>query len=159
LAAASLRQAEIALTQRFSPEEPTAAHAHVQRHDRAHFQRKTWATRAHLWVDRVAGAWLIRRFVDPQASFIWLERAGDCPPDAIGFDFDGAAFTHIEDYVTFEVLLLSFGLDDDPALVRLGALVHQLDVGAGRIPEAAGFEAILTGARERCDGDDAFLTE
>jgi hypothetical protein len=158
-AATALRQAEIALTQRFSPEEPTAAHANIQRHDRARFQAKLWATRAHLWVDRVASAWFIRRFVDPQASFIWLERAGDCPAEAIGFDFDDAPFTHGDDYVTFEVLMRSFGLDDDPAIVRLGALVHQLDVGIGRVPEAAGFEAILTGARERCAGDDEFLAE
>jgi hypothetical protein len=158
-AATAVRQAEAALTQRFSPEEPTAANTSIERRDRANFLEKTWATRAHLWVDRVASAWLVRRFIDPRGSFVWLARAADCPDDAIGFDFDGAPFTHVEDYVTFEVLMRSFGLDDDPALLRLGALVHQLDVGAGRVPEAAGLEAILTGARERCDDDDAFLSD
>jgi hypothetical protein len=157
--AASLRDAEAALSRRFSPEEPTAVHATVPRRDRAQFQNKKWATRANLWVDRVASAWLIRRFIDPRASFLWLRHAGDCPKNAVGFDFDGATFTHVEDYVTFEVLLHSFALDGDPALVRLAALVHQLDVGVGRVPEAAGFEAILTGARERCISDDELLAD
>ena len=61
--------------------------------------------------------------------------------------------------VTFETLLASFGLEDDPALVRLAALVHQLDVGGDPVPEAAGFEAVMAGARERLDDDDALLAE
>ena len=61
----------------------------------ADFQGKTWATRRDLWVDRLASAWLIRRFIDPQAQFCWLENIADCPTDALGFDFDGATFTHI----------------------------------------------------------------
>ena len=158
-AAAALATAETALVRRFSPDEPTAVHESVPRRDSADFQGRIWATRAHLWVDRVASAWLIRRFIDPKASFMWLPRAGDCPDDAIGFDFDGSQFTHVEDYVTFEVLLQSFELDGDAALTRLGMLVHQLDVGSGQVAEAAGFEAILTGARERCSDDNTFLSE
>jgi hypothetical protein len=156
-AAGALREAENALTRTFSPDEPTAIHASVPPRNRAEFQGKTWATRAHLWVDRVASAWLIRRFIDPDASFTWLQSAVDCPASAIGFDFDGAAFTHVEDYVTFEALLRSFGLEENSGLLRLGSLVHQLDIGTGSVPEAAGLEAILTGARERCRDDDEFL--
>ena len=52
-----------------------------------------------------------------------------------------------------------FGLEGDPALLRLGAMVHQLDVGGDPVPEAAGFEAVLAGARERLDDDDALLNE
>jgi hypothetical protein len=158
-AAATLREAESALLQRFSPDEPTAVHTGIPRRDPTRYQAMTWATRANMWVDRVASAWLIRRFVDGRATFTWLPRGGDCPPEAIGFDFDGAPFTHVEEYVTFEVLMHSFGLDGDPALLRIGALVRQLDVGVGRVPEAAGLEAILTGARERCSGDEEFLAE
>src|SRR5579862_5587772 len=124
LALTQLRDAETALSSAFSPEEPTATHVTVFQRNAADFQMKTWATRAHLWIDRVASAWLIRRFIDPQASFCWLQRAADCPSDAIGFDFDGAVFTHVADYVTFEVLVRSFGLDNDPALLRLGSLVR-----------------------------------
>jgi hypothetical protein len=159
LASAALVDAETALAARFSPEEPTPVHAVISRCSAKDYQGCTWATRRYLWVDRVTSAWLIKRFIDRQAGFFWLERAADCPPSAIGFDFDGAKFTHIEDYVTFEVLLRSFGLETDGALNRIATLVHQLDVGGGRVAEAAGFEAILSGARERCADDDALLDE
>ncbi|MGF6484124.1 hypothetical protein QFZ91_006351 [Paraburkholderia sp. JPY419] len=111
-----------------------------------------------MWVDRVASAWLIRRFIDRDARFIWLPSPEACPPDALGFDFDGAAITHAGERVRFEVLLASFGLDKNPALVRLGAMVHALDVGGVSVPEAIGFEAIMAGSRERTADDDQLLT-
>src|SRR5262249_47040128 len=141
------------------PDEPVAVHDAIPRYDASDFQKKTWATRTHLWVDRVASAWLIKRFVDKEARFLWLARPSDCPKSAIGFDFDGAQFTHVDECVTFEVLLRSFDLEEDAALGRLAALVHQLDVGGGRVAEAAGFEAILAGARERCKNDDELFDE
>ena len=61
--------------------------------------------------------------------------------------------------MTFETLLASFGLEEDAALLRLGALVHQLDVGGEPVPEASGFEAVMAGARERLSDDDALLAE
>ena len=142
-----------------SPGEPHEATGELPRLDRAAYRGRLWATRRRLWVDRVACAWLIRRFIDPDARFVWLAQPADCPPDALGFDFDGAAFTHVGERVSFETLLASFGLDDDPALARLGALVHQLDVGGEPVPEAPGFEAVLAGARERLADDDALLAE
>lgn len=142
-----------------SPGEPHRSKGRVRRLEPEKFQGRTWATRRRLWVDRVASAWLIRRFIDPQARFKWLARPSDCPASALGFDFDGATFSHVGDRVTFETLLSSFGLDADPALVRLGAMVHQLDVGGDPVPEAAGFEAVMAGARERFDDDDALLGE
>lgn len=120
---------------------------------------RLWATRARLWVDRVASAWLIHRFIDRDARFIWLKDIKDCPADALGFDFDGAAFTHVDGFVSFETLLASFGLDTDRGLVRLGAMVHALDVGNGDTPEGRGFEAILEGARQRHADDDKLLAE
>ena len=111
------------------------------------------------WVDRVASAWLIRRFIDREACFLWLAAPSDCPQDALGFDFDGAAFTHVGERVTFETLLAAFGLEGDAALRRLAALVHQLDIGGDPVPEASGFEAVLAGARERLADDDALLAE
>jgi hypothetical protein len=144
---------------RLSPGEPQARADAVRRCDPADYRGRTWATRQRLWVDRVASAWLIRRFIDPDATFLWLERPGDCPPRAIGFDFDGAAFTHVGPRVTFEVLVAAFGLDGDAGLLRLGALVRALDVGEGFVPEAGGFEAILAGARQRHADDDALLAE
>jgi hypothetical protein len=107
-----------------------------------------------MWVDRVASAWLIRRFIDRDARFLWLTSPDACPQTAVGFDFDGATFTHVGERVTFEVLLASFDLDDDPALVRLGKIVHALDVGGPPAPEAAGFEAVMAGTRQRVENDD-----
>lgn len=142
-----------------SPGEPHAAAGGIPRRDPSQYQGRLWATRRNLWVDRVASAWLIRRFIDPHAGFLWLANPADCPADALGFDFDGATFTHVGTRVSFEVLLASFGLDDNPGLVRLGAMVHALDVGGSTVPEASGFEAILAGARKRLADDDALLTE
>jgi len=142
-----------------SPGEPEATNAQIVLLDAAAFQGRLWATRRHLWVDRVASAWLIQRFIDPQAHFIWLDKPADCPPDALGFDFDQASFTHVGDRVTFEVLLASFGLGHDTGLLRLGAMVHTLDVGGTFVPEASGFEAMLSGARQRAKDDDQLLQE
>lgn len=142
-----------------SPGEPQVVEAAVPRLDPAKYQGRTWATRRHLWVDRVASAWLIRRFIDQDARFLWLASPADCPPDALGFDFDGAAFTHIGDRVTFEVLLAGFDLEQDRGLRRLGAMVHALDVGGAFVPEASGFEAMLAGARQRAVDDDQLLDE
>ena len=81
----------------------------------------------------------------------------DCPKNAVGFDFDGAEFTHVDSKVTFEVLVVSFGLESDPGLARLGALVHHLDVGGIPIAEAAGFATIMAGARSLQQNDDELL--
>src|SRR5574337_918282 len=113
------------------------ANGTVPRLDPAAHRHRLWATRARPWVDRLASAWLIRRFIDPEARFLWLTRPEDCPPEALGFDFDGAAFTHVGARVSFETLLASFGLEAG-ALQRLGLLVHFLDVGGIQPPEAAG---------------------
>ncbi|MGB3434125.1 chromate resistance protein ChrB domain-containing protein [Achromobacter sp.] len=142
-----------------SPGEPHASMGGIARRDPMNHRGRIWATRRHLWVDRVACAWLIRRFIDPSARFLWLETPADCPADALGFDFDGATFTHVGDRVSFEVLLASFGLEDNRGLALLGTLVHALDVGGATVPEAAGFEAILAGARKRLPDDDALLLE
>lgn len=142
-----------------SPDEPRETTGRIPRLDPSKYRGRTWATRRRLWVDRVASAWLIRRFIDPEARFRWLARPSDCPRSALGFDFDDATFTHVGDRVTFEVLVASFGLEGDLALARLATMVHVLDVGGESVPEAAGFEAVMTGARERVDDDDALLAE
>jgi hypothetical protein len=149
--------AETALTVQFSPEEPHAAKGRILSRDRKEYRGRVWATRQRLWIDRVCSAWLIRRFIDPKAKFIWLKAPKDCPKRAVGFDFDGAPFTHIDSKVTFEVLVASFGLENDTALSRLGALVHYLDVGGIPVPEAAGFAAIVSGTRTLQPDDDALL--
>lgn len=149
---------EATLESRLSPSEPHFQDGQPERLTLTDFQKKTWATRQDLWVDRLASAWLIRRFIDRKARFVWLEHVKDCPANALGFDFDGARFTHIGHRVTFETLLASFGLENDAALMRIGAIIHALDVG-GDAPEAAGFEMLLKGLKARIQDDDALLRQ
>jgi hypothetical protein len=162
-AAAEQAQAELdalrqALDARFSRGEPVARAPHgIPRLDPRKFHGKRWATRAPPWVDRLACAWLIRRFIDPEARFVWLaDPAGTTPPPrgVIGFDYDGARFTHVGSRVSFEVLAASFGLDADPRLQRIARAVHFLDIGGIPVPEAAGLEAVLSGLREVHADDD-----
>jgi hypothetical protein len=163
-AAAEQAQAELdalreALDTRFSRGEPVAQASHrIPQLDPRKFQGKRWATRARPWVDRLACAWLIRRFIDPEARFVWLADPGGSTPaprGALGFDYDGARFTHIGSRVTFEVLATSFSLDADPRLQRIARAVHFLDIGGIPVPEAAGLEAVLAGLREVHADDDS----
>jgi len=151
------------LHERSGLDEPSSSARAVPQCDNAKFQGRRWATRKRLWVDRVASAWLIKRFIDRDARFVWLDSPTDCPSDALGFDFNGAAFTHTETasgvLVSFETLMLSFGLERDTALQGIARLVHCLDVGGLPAPEAAGFERLLRGMQARLDNDDMLLSE
>lgn len=151
-----LAEVEAAL---MAPGEPHRQTGRIPRLQRKDYRGRTWATRARPWVDRLASAWLIRRFIDPSAHLVWLKDIKTCPRRALSFDFDGAAFTHVGARVTFEVLLASFALEDDKGLNRLGQLVHYLDVGGVPVPEAAGLKTILDGARRLHADDDKLLSE
>lgn len=153
----TVTDAESAFNLHFYPGEPHAATGAIKRLDKAEYQTKVWVTRERLWVDRVASAWLIRRFIDPTCKFLWLKDVSKRPKRTVGFDFDGAEFTHLGNRVTFEVLATSFGLDRDPAVAKIGAMVHYLDVGGVPISEAAGFIAIMSGARAELSNDDELL--
>lgn len=137
--------------------EPRAQAGAIARLKRSDYRGRTWATRARPWVDRLASAWLIKRFIDPKARIVWLKDPKRCPRGALGFDFDGAVFTHVGARVTFEVLLASFALDGDAGLTRLAQLVHQLDVGGLPVAEAPGIAAILAGMRTALANDDRLL--
>ena len=153
---AALQALEAAIARAAAPDAPQAVAGRVARLQRAPYQGRTWATRARPWVDRLASAWLIRREIDPQARLLWLAQPQDCPADALGFDFDGATFSHVEGRVTFEVLLASFALEG-PALQRLGALVHFLDAGGGQPPAVSGVVAVLAGLRASFADDDQLV--
>jgi hypothetical protein len=141
---------------RFSRGEPRAAREHaIERLDRRRFQGRRWCTRARPWVDRLACAWLIRRFIDDEPRFLWLADPARAPKGALGFDFDGARFTHVGQKVSFEVLMLSFGLERDAALARVAAAVHFLDAGGIPVAEAPGLEAVLAGLQALHADDDA----
>jgi hypothetical protein len=155
------------LDARFSRGEPPARlDTGIERLERARFQGKRWATRARPWVDRLACIWLIRRFIDPAAEIIWLPEPDapvraprhasrlSAPRGALGFDYDGARFSHVGARVTFEVLMASFGLDADARLQRIAGAVHYLDAGGIAVPEAAGLESVLGGLRALHADDD-----
>lgn len=152
----ALQKLETDANRALSPDEPLPESRTIRRLDRADYQGRVWATRHRPWVDRLASAWLIGRFIDPAARFLWLASPDDCPDEALGFDFDGAAFTHVGEKVTFETLLASFNLGV-PALQRIGELVHYLDVGGHQPPEASGVECVLMGLRETHSDDHQLL--
>ena len=139
--------------------EPRVSRRRLRPADRAKYAARTWATRKDPWVDRLASAWLIRRFIDSAARFVWLDRPSSLPRKAVGYDFDGAEFTHVGNRVTFEVLMEAFGLEKDAALVAIGASVHYLDVGGSPAPDAKGLETVLKGVKEKARSDDAMLDE
>ena len=124
-----------------------------------HFVRCTWATRKPPWADRLACAWLIRRFVDPEGSVQWLDKIQECPPNVVGFAFDGARFGNSAGQVTFEVMLQRFELANNAALAKIGAIVHYLEVRDTPVPEAAGVQTLLQGAARRSTSDDELLAE
>jgi hypothetical protein len=139
--------------------EPHASRGKVRRLDPAKYRNRLWATRKDLWVDRLASIWLIKRFIDKNAKFVWIERPRDRPKGSIGFDFDGAEFTHLENRVTFEVLQTSFGLDNDQALAAISQTVHFLDVGGIPVPDAKGLETMLRGIKGTARNDDELARE
>src|SRR5207247_11095843 len=120
----------------------------LAQNDEARYGIRRRETRKSAWVDRLASVWLIKRFIDREARFAWIARPSECPKKAVGFDFDGAEFTHVKNRVTFEVLLASFGLDGDSALAAIGASVHYLDVGGIPVADAKGLETVLKGIKE-----------
>jgi len=120
---------------------------------------RTWATRRPLWADRLACAWLIRRFIDPEASMLWLEKSQDCPDSCLSFGFEASRFGNSETRVTFEQLLSQFDLAQNSALVKIGSIVHYLEVRGTPVPEAAGVQTLLQGALRRSTSDDELLHE
>lgn len=156
-AASALTALELEINRLISPGEPHAEQGEMTLLSKNEFCNRLWATRRRPWIDRLASAWLIKRFIDGDARFLWLENISDCPPDAVGFDYDGALFSHVDGRVTFEVLIARFGLECE-ALNGLGMLVHYLDVGGVQPPDAPGVESILAGLRETIMDDDLLLS-
>ena len=151
--AALRREVELHL----SPGEPASASVDIQRLAVRDFQGRTWATRKRPWVDRLATAWLVQGFVDKAPKFIWLDDPKKSPAKALGYDFDGARFTHVGDKVTFEVVATTFSLDDDPGIRGVGQLVRYIDVGGMPMDEAPGFELLVRGLQAQHKADDALL--
>lgn len=120
---------------------------------------RTWATRKPLWADRLASAWLVRRFVDPQAKLVWLDESQEPLEGAIGFAFDGAHFANTEVRVAYEEILARLKLGGNAALARIGGLVHYLEMKGDPVAEAAGVQMLLQGALRRARSEDELLAE
>lgn len=113
-----------------------------------------WATRRGVHVDRAACAWLIRRHVDPDAVFVFVDDPDDVPADATPFDLRGVELGHRDGRCSFESVLLRYGLDTDPVLSRIGEIVHAADLDDDLFdaPEAPGLDVLLRGLS--MTGDD-----
>jgi hypothetical protein len=105
-----------------------------------------WATRANCHVDRAACAWLIRRFIDPDAIFVFVDDPDDVPADTIAFDIRGADLSHHDGDCSFETFLKHYGLDD-PVLWDISRIVHEADLEDQRFdaPEAVGLDVLVRG--------------
>lgn len=116
---------------------------------------RVWATRRGLHVDRIASAWLIRRFIDPQAQFRFIDSKEEKIPGEVRFDMVGGDFTHEGDACTFETLV-RVAARPDPALRQIAEIVHDIDLKDGKFnrPDAAGIQQIVLGIILDCPDDD-----
>ena len=123
-----------------------------------HLRGRQWVTRRRPHVDRLASAWLIRRFIDPDATFAF-EDPKDFPTNAIPFDTPGAELSHVGDDCTFETLLKRAGLRDR-RLTRLAEIVHEADLRDGKFPrdEARGVDLVIRGLLAAHSDDHEVLT-
>lgn len=113
-----------------------------------------WATRAGVHIDRAATAWLLRRFVDPAAEFVFVRAVDDVPVDATPFDMRGVDYGHHGEDCTFETVLRRHDIVD-PAAWRIAAIVHEADLEDDRYdaPEAPGLDVVLRGLSLLHDDD------
>jgi hypothetical protein len=142
------------------PKRPTAAVTAASPRHPAAFQGRLWMTRPRPGVDRMASAWLVRRFIDPQARFGFAADRQAVPEDAVPYDMFGVELSHHGDGCTFETLCAEFGIDE-PAVARIAAIVHDLDLKDGRFgaPECGTVAAMIDGLRLAIADDDALLAQ
>jgi hypothetical protein len=117
-----------------------------------------WATRRHIHVDRAACAWLIRRFIDPEAEFVFVDDPDALPDDATPFDMRGVELSHHGGDCSFETFLKRYDLDD-PVLWDIARIVHEADIGDERFdaPEAPGLDVLMRGLSQVSEDDEAML--
>jgi hypothetical protein len=132
----------------------------LARKDRKAYQHKVWATRKRPFIDRMASAWLIRRFVDPAATFRFIDEKDidKLSPGEVAFDLQGGEFTHHGELCTFEVLVRSFGIKDK-AVRKIAEIVHDLDLKDDKYGSSStsGIEEVLIGIRKTTKDDAAML--
>lgn len=124
------------------------------------FHKRVWVTRPVPGVDRMASAWLIRRFIDPDAQFAFASDPKAAPPHSVTFDMFGGEFSHRGELCTFEHLCERFAIDD-PAVRRLAAAVHDVDLKDDKFgaPDAPTLSAAVDGLQLSCADDHALLQQ
>jgi hypothetical protein len=137
-----------------------AASAAASSVTKAAYQGRLWVTRPRPGVDRMASAWLVRRFIDPQARFGFAADRDAAPEHAVPFDMFGVELSHQGDGCTFETLCAAFGIDE-PAVARIAGIVHDLDLKDGRFgaPECGTVGAMIEGLQLACGDDDVLLEQ
>ena len=139
----------------------TPAGAAIAKPGLGELKGRPWVTRRGIKVDRIGSAWFIRRFLDPDARFLFVDPGGYThSPGHIRFDMFEGEFTHEGDLCTFEVLLRWSGIQE-PALQAVAEVVHDIDLKDGKYgrPEAAGLAPIIAGMALRHAEDAARLGE
>jgi len=152
---ALLEQAEALLTRDQTPTKSVATKGEKLMPEK--FRSQTWVTRPRPGVDRMSSAWLIRRFIDGQAKFVFADKPNDIP-SAVPFDMYGVQFSHEGNACTFETLLRRFALEGQ-ALARIGQIVHNLDLKDERfdVPETAAVGRLVEGLRQIHSDDEKLL--
>jgi hypothetical protein len=120
----------------------------------AAYQGRRWVTRRNLFIDRLAAIWLIKRFIDAKARFLFVAE-GESVEGAIGFDMYGGEFTHRGEDCTFETMINHFGLNGDAGLGELAEIVHDIDLKDNKFnrTEAAGLGTVIRGLAETLKDD------
>jgi hypothetical protein len=117
---------------------------------------RRWVTRKGIRIDRIASAWLILRFIDPEAEFVFVQPDGHAPAEGdLRFDMFDAEFTHDGDLCTFEVLMREFALVE-PGLAQIAEIVHDIDLKDGKYDrsETSGIAHLVAGLAVRHEDDD-----
>lgn len=128
--------------------------------DAQNYANRLWVTRPRPGVDRMASAWLIKRFVDAQARFAFVADRETVPHTAVPFDMFGVEFSHQGEGCTFETLCAVFAIQE-PAVARIAAIVHDLDLKDGRFAaqEAPTVGTVIEGMQLWVSDDDALLDQ
>jgi hypothetical protein len=146
----------------FSSEDPATAEKSIAQKNLKDYQGKIWVTRPGPYVDRMASAWLVRKFIDLTAVFKFINEGVPVTPkgNRVTFDQKNGEFTHQGDLCTFEVLIKSFALKDK-ALKKMAEAVHQIDLKDNKYPapEANGLEELLKGIRKMTTDDQEILNK
>jgi hypothetical protein len=120
---------------------------------------RIWATRKPLWADRLACAWLVRRFVDPAAKLVWLDKDDAAPEEALSFGFANAQFPTSEARLAYEEMLTELHFVNNAALGRIGSIVRFLEGRGTPVAEAAGVQTLLQGAMRRAPNEEELIAE